>query len=462
MEPRKKLKRNQEKREERCDEDLDRLSCLPDSILTHILSFLDTKSVIRTSVLSKRYKLLWTMSPCLDFKLTELLSDSFDSYDASVFSQGKSSHVVSFMAYVNRIMQFREHSNLVAFRLSLHKDVCLDFAQKCIDYAAHHKVQHLRLRGFFKRKPFALPEMLLNSSSLITLHLHNATCNCIELPISAALPSLKVLCLKNFEFCDRNFSGGLFVGCPNLETLVLIKCCIRPVDKLKALDVNCSNLKNLEIEYWRSPWRCFDEHMINVNAPKLAFFKFQGHLVRVNFKDVLPCLERACIDLCYPTACFMVNANERKQMISESFLSMLHHLCNAKLLSLSLKTVEVLCAVPDLHVRAPIVFENLRVLKFTAENKYREKTIRIETVTELLDSIASGVLIFDASKETKVLPQSPKPKTKKESRHISIPAHVLHFLLEGSPAVEFLSIEIPNLFLSFSYHQTKNEENKVS
>ncbi|KAL8485960.1 hypothetical protein ACS0TY_028026 [Phlomoides rotata] len=365
MEPRKKLKRNQEKREERCDEDLDRLSCLPDSILTHILSFLDTKSVIRTSVLSKRYKLLWTMSPCLDFKLTELLSDSFDSYDASVFSQ-------------------------------------------------------------------------------------------------AALPSLKVLCLKNFEFCDRNFSGGLFVGCPNLETLVLIKCCIRPVDKLKALDVNCSNLKNLEIEYWRSPWRCFDEHMINVNAPKLAFFKFQGHLVRVNFKDVLPCLERACIDLCYPTACFMVNANERKQMISESFLSMLHHLCNAKLLSLSLKTVEVLCAVPDLHVRAPIVFENLRVLKFTAENKYREKTIRIETVTELLDSIASGVLIFDASKETKVLPQSPKPKTKKESRHISIPAHVLHFLLEGSPAVEFLSIEIPNLFLSFSYHQTKNEENKVS
>lgn len=341
MEPKKKLKRNQEKREERYD--LDRLSCLPDSILTHILSFLDTKSVIRTSVLSKRYKLLWTMSPCLDFKLTELQSGSFDSYDASVyFSQGKSSTVASFMAYVNRILQYREHSNLVAFRLSLHKDVCLDFVQNCIDYAAHHKVQHLRLRGHFKRKPFALPEMLLTSSSLITLHLHNATCNCIELPNSVALPRLKVLRLKNFEFSDRNFSGELFTGCPNLETLVLSKCCIRPVNKLKALDVNCSNLKNLEIKYWRSPWRCFDEHMINVNAPKLAFFKFQGHLVRVNFKDVLPCLERACIDLCYPTACFMVNASERKQRISESFLSMLHHICNVKFLSLSLKTVEVL------------------------------------------------------------------------------------------------------------------------
>lgn len=337
MEPKKKSKKNQQKR------DLDRLSCLPDSIITHILSFLDTKSVVRASVLSKRYKLLWTLSPCLDFKLPESQSGSFDSYDASLlFSLGKVPTVASFMAYVNRILQFRENSNLVSFRLSLHKDVCLDFVQNCIDYAARHKVQHLRLRGYFKRKPFALPEMLLASSSLITLHLHNATCNCIELPSSVALPSLKILRLKNFEFCDKNFSGELFEGCPNLETLVLSKCCIRSVNNLKALDLNCSNLKNLEIMYWRSPWKCFDEHMIVVNAPKLAFFKFQGHLVRVNFKDVLPCLERACIDLCYPTACFMVNASERKQTISESFLSMLHHICNVKFLSLSLKTVEVL------------------------------------------------------------------------------------------------------------------------
>ncbi|KAI3464381.1 hypothetical protein Pfo_021044 [Paulownia fortunei] len=384
----KKLKKNQEKEEERYD--LDRLSCLPDSILTHILSFLDTKSAVRTSVLSKRYQLLWTLSPCLDFKLSEFLTESFDSYDGHVFSQVKNSSVVSFESYVNHVLQLREHSNLTMFRLSLHKDVGLEFMQNCVDYAAQHKVQHLRIRAFVKRKPVTLPKLLLTSSSLITLHLHNATSHSIELPKSVFLPYLKVLRLKNFEFSDKNFNGEVFSGCPSLETLVLSKCSIRPGNKLKILDVNCLNLKNLEIRYWRSPWKCFDEHMINVNAPRLAFFKFQGHLARVNFKEGLPCLEKACIDLCYPTACFMVNASERKQRTSESFLSMLRHICNVKFLSLSLKTIE------------------------------------------------------------KLTPECSKVKTKKDARHIAIPAHVMHFLLESSPSAEFLSVEIPKVLTTDS------------
>ncbi|KAL0360091.1 UNVERIFIED_CONTAM: F-box/FBD/LRR-repeat protein [Sesamum radiatum] len=336
----KKLKRNQERKDERYD--LDKLSYLPDSILTHILSFLDTKSAIRTSVLSKRYRLLWTLSPCLDFKLSEFYTRSLDSYDGYVFSQVKNSSVGSFESYVNHVLRRREHSNLTMFRLSLHKDVGLEFIENCVNYAAQHKVQHLRIRGFVKRKPLTLPKLLLTSSSLITLHLHNATSYCIELPKSVALPNLKVLRLKNFQFSDKNFNGQVFSGCPSLETLVLSKCCIKPGNSLKILDVNCLNLKNLEIKYWRSPWKCFDEHMINVNAPRLVSFKFQGHLARVSFKEALPCLDEASIDLCYPTSCFGVDASERKLRTSERFLSMLRHICNVKFLSLSLKTIEVL------------------------------------------------------------------------------------------------------------------------
>ncbi|KAK6116646.1 hypothetical protein DH2020_049609 [Rehmannia glutinosa] len=423
----KKSKRNQEKEEENHD-DLDKLSSLPDSILTHILSFLNTRSAIRTSVLSKRYQLLWTLSPCLDFTLSDYHTETSESYDGRVFSQVKNYSVVSFESYVNRVLQLREHSNLTKFRVSLHKDVSLEFMQNCVVYAARHKVQHLRIRGCVKEKPVTLPKLLLTSSSLITLHLHNATSNSIELPKSVSLQNLKTLRLKNFEFSDWSYNGEVFSGCPNLETLVLGKCSIRPTNKLKVLDVNCLNLKNLEIRYWRSPWKCFDEHVINVRAPKLVFFLFQGHLARVDFKEGLPCMEKACVDLSYPTACFMVNASERKQRTSEVLLTILRQICNVKLLSLSLTTIEVMAALRDLQSRAPIIFENLRNLKFTAENIYMEKTMRTENVMQLLEKVASEVVIFDGSKEKKLLPESSKVKTRKDVRHVAVPAHVMHFI----------------------------------
>ncbi|KAG8378420.1 hypothetical protein BUALT_Bualt08G0135500 [Buddleja alternifolia] len=422
--------------------DLDRLSSLPDSILTHILSFLDTRSAITTSFLSKRYKLLWTMLPSLDFKLCDSHTESFKSYVDKFRNPIKKSSVASFERYVNTVLQQREHSNLTTFRVSLHKDVGLEFMQNCVDYAAQHRVQHLRIRGYFKLNPLVLPEMLLMSSSLITLHLHNATSCNIELPKLVHLPNLKVLRLKKFEFCDANFSGELFTGCPSLESLVLSKCWIRAGDKLRVLDVNCLNLKNLEIRYWRSPWRCFDEHLISVNAPRLVCFKFRGHVARMNFKEGLLCLDKACIDLCYPSSCTMVvDVFERKQKTSESFLSMLRQLSNVKFLSLSLKTIEVVSALSDLRVCAPCNFENLRFIKFTTEDKCIEKTIPVETIVQLLEKVVTDVMMFDVYKETKLAPECSKKH--KNATTVLLPAHVMRFLLESSPAAEFLSIEIP-------------------
>ncbi|CAN0905684.1 Putative FBD-associated F-box protein At5g56440 [Linum grandiflorum] len=54
---------------------IDRLSYLPDSIIDHILSFLDTKLVVQASVLSKRWKCTWKQVYVLRFH-----NPSFCSY----------------------------------------------------------------------------------------------------------------------------------------------------------------------------------------------------------------------------------------------------------------------------------------------------------------------------------------------------------------------------------------------
>lgn len=439
---RKKMKmiRNEQKVEEKPD--LDRLSCLPDSILSHILSFLDTISSIKTSILSKRYRFLWTLSPNLDFKLLRFSPYRFRPYYPHDLFDQKGLNVLSFEAHVNHVLQCREHSSLTMFRLSLHVPAGSDFIRNCIDYAARHKVQHLRIRGYTKRGSVVLPRLLLASTSLTILHLNNAVCSSIELPKSLSLPNLQILRLKNFEFSDSNYNGDVFSGCSSLETLILNKCWIKPADKLKTLGVNCLNLKNLEIKYWRSPWRCFVEQSICVNAPALDFFKFQGHIAKVKFRDGSPCVNKAWIDLCCPTACTSFDVNGRMESTSESLIDMIRQLWNVKSLSLSLRTIEVMSASPCLR---PFMFENLRFLRFTAEEKYGEMTIPIEKVMQLTKSATSDTLVFDGSKEQKCILKCSKVKPKKALRAVAVSIHVLSFLLESSPSAEFLSIEIPKV-----------------
>ncbi|XP_073120945.1 F-box/LRR-repeat protein 25-like [Henckelia pumila] len=330
--------------------DLDGFSCLPDCILSHILSFLDTKSAIRTSILSKRFKLAWTLIPCLHFEFSHVIMTELEQ---------AMSTAESFKSCVYNVLQQREHTTLTKFQLSLpDQDAGSKLIEDCAFYAAQHNVQDLKIHGFTELEPAKLPRSLLTSTSLISLHLHNAYGRGMELPKSVILPNLKVLRLEKFEFSDKKYDGWLSTGCPNLETLVLSKCWINPGDKLADLDLNSPNLKNLEIEYWSCVWDCLDGCMIDVMAPRLSFFKFVGHLVRVNFKGGLACLDELCIDLFCPSLHLCTVVHECRELNGEFLDHLFQQICVVKCLFLSPNTIEV-CSLTNSGLNMP--FDTINV-----------------------------------------------------------------------------------------------------
>ncbi|XP_028079061.1 FBD-associated F-box protein At5g60610-like [Camellia sinensis] len=81
----------------------DRISNLPDEILSHILCFMPTKYAARTSLLSTRWKSVWTSVHIIDL-------DSFSERGHNEQSSG-------FIDFVDRLLLLRNSPNLNKFRL---------------------------------------------------------------------------------------------------------------------------------------------------------------------------------------------------------------------------------------------------------------------------------------------------------------------------------------------------------
>ncbi|KAK2977412.1 hypothetical protein RJ640_006041, partial [Escallonia rubra] len=59
----------------------DRISTLPDNVLTHMLSFVATKDSVKTSILSSVWKSLWASVPSLDLDELDFCHNALSSYE---------------------------------------------------------------------------------------------------------------------------------------------------------------------------------------------------------------------------------------------------------------------------------------------------------------------------------------------------------------------------------------------
>ena len=174
---------------------VDRISNLSDSLLCHILSFLTTKEAVVTSILSSRWKTLWTLVPKLDFNSHQFkeISSSDEEQSPNQFNR----YGFTFAHIVSRVWALRNRNNaypLKQFRLYWHSDSDPIQVETWVHAALSHELEELELHICFPEL-FNFPSALFNyAKTLVVLNLMGN--NVFVNPPSSVLlgfPSLKTL-----------------------------------------------------------------------------------------------------------------------------------------------------------------------------------------------------------------------------------------------------------------------------
>ncbi|KAK3199559.1 hypothetical protein Dsin_022974 [Dipteronia sinensis] len=211
--------------------DSDRLSNLPEHIIQHIFSFLETIDVVRASAVSRKWRYFWVSMPYLDFDIDAFRSKTEESLLIETA-------IEKFKEFVNWVLLFQDNS-IVIRKFSL---CCLnildDYAiHRWITVVAQRKVQELSL-DIFSRVPFQLP----TCQSLITLRLGFDSLCILKLPTFAGFSRLKSLHLWMVIFIDSSMLGNFISSCPLLENLNIEQSFFC---NFKVFEICSTSLKNL-------------------------------------------------------------------------------------------------------------------------------------------------------------------------------------------------------------------------
>ncbi|XP_010268835.1 PREDICTED: F-box/LRR-repeat protein 25-like [Nelumbo nucifera] len=328
----------------------DRLSNLPDNLIHHILSFMDTIYAVRTSVLSRRWRHLWTSIPCLSFDVDIM---HFATPDEPEIYEGEWDH---FMDLVDEILIRRDGSDIRKFRF---RDDDVDFLSKvnrlerALWYAVRHNVQELQLE--INGDGFEFPPCIFSCESLRTLEL-NPRLQCMDFYNPMGFVGLKTMYLCCFNF-EENTSGDPFSTCPVLENLVLEHCCFPPTE---VFSISALQLTNLVILNPIKNRTCPSPKMM-ISAPRLTSFKYES-CVTLNFNFQNLCsIDKVDINLC-PFERSRPNIGEDFCVIPQELAGMLKGLRNAKDVVLSFLALQVLSTLSGLESE-PSPFCNLKSLR---------------------------------------------------------------------------------------------------
>ncbi|CAI0413391.1 unnamed protein product [Linum tenue] len=322
----------------------DRLSQLPGFILSHILSFLDTKSAVQTCVLSRVWRCAWKYVSVLSFR-----SDSFQQYS-------------SFQLYVDEVLSLRfplsvRMVSYVDDESSAERDRGL-FA-RVIKYAVAHDAQHLVIDLNNGKDIYASCRF----SSLLSGTIF--CCKTLELRRlwvdtdfrNSTFPVLMDLTLEQcvlVSYYDEDINP--FSGFPCLKNLVLTECVHSDIANdwdFRSFKIYGSQLLSLKLD-------CLHCTKLEICAPKLKFFTLEHDLDFLKISSLrVPSLIHADIRISDEENAMN---DDNKEQFMQRLIFLFQCLKSATSLQLDYYSIQVLSNISELLEKQPSPFTRLKSL----------------------------------------------------------------------------------------------------
>ncbi|PIN06400.1 hypothetical protein CDL12_21049 [Handroanthus impetiginosus] len=222
----------------------DQISELPDEILISILSFLTPKGAARTSVLSSKWRYLWTF-----FTGHMLFTKDEWHVDWS-----------RLVTQINEIMKLHKGMSLEGFTIDFCKVCSVEDIDHWIEFAAKKRVKKLQL--------------VFGSKRIATL---GRCFTMIQVRPNLNFEYLKVLWLVKLNLREGAAMNCLLSSSPNLE-----KLCLCDLDGLSELLVPslCLMLKVLHVV------RCHPLRKLEISARSIEEFRIIGFRVDIKIKEL--------------------------------------------------------------------------------------------------------------------------------------------------------------------------------
>ncbi|CAN0841152.1 F-box/FBD/LRR-repeat protein At1g16930 [Linum grandiflorum] len=291
------------------EEDVDRLSYLPDSIIHHILSFLDADCAVRTSVLSRVWRCVWKHVPVLNFRRES-------------FRRSR-----SFVRFVNKVLSNRYQLGVckISFvdELASWTTSYQDMFRRVIRYAAFHGNRHLVL-CLQKRYTFSHA-----FGSTVGFNLETLELRCMDIPSGFRSSSFQKLTTLNLERCilctDQEGVFDLISNFPTLMNLVISDCewdhfLISPSEDYSTKIIG-PELRSLKLDRVSSN--------TEIVAPRLEFFNLDYCLEHGDIQGFsklsIPSLHHADILVLKTYVRYFRRDKERMEYYFDSLLQGLHN-----------------------------------------------------------------------------------------------------------------------------------------
>ncbi|KAK9924626.1 hypothetical protein M0R45_032985 [Rubus argutus] len=249
------------------------LNDLPKEILVHILSFLLTVDAIRSSLISSKWRPLWSLVPSLNFY--------FFNYDAGFFFRNRTNEEYRapffnpFVDLVDRVLNTRPLGSPSLQTFSLSFPYFNEYVSR-VDSWIRCAVTRLRAReldlhfcfdtqfhNFNDRYDF--PFSVLRDGCVQVFSLAGSS---LTLPVDMrSLGSLRSVYLKKIDLTDE-MVRDLTLGCPNLEDLELHTC-----EWLESLSICSTRLKKLVLEY---EYFTHAMHTLEIDCPNLCSIRLRN------------------------------------------------------------------------------------------------------------------------------------------------------------------------------------------